>query len=124
MAKKKKKQRAPQQAQGEAKASSRREGDTAQVRRVKELRDQPVRERSVDNDILFSLPAIKAMLGALAVGIVCYVLSYFGETLGIGQMQQAFHIASYALFAISFVLLVIGRVQGKHRTAQRRAEQR
>ena len=81
------------------------------------------RQRSVDNDILFSLPLTKAMLAALALAIVLYVLSYFGEALGVEALQSYGHVASYALFAVTFFLLVVARVQAKRLTQQRRAEQ-
>ena len=40
------------------------------IREAKELERAKARPRSVDNDILFSLPTAKAMMGALAAGIV------------------------------------------------------
>lgn len=93
------------------------------VREAKELERAKARPRSVDNDILFSLPLTKAMLAALAAGVVCYVLSYIGEAGGIEVLARYGRIASYALFACTFFLLVVARVQGKRLTQRRRAEE-
>lgn len=92
------------------------------IREAKELEQAKARPRSVDNDILFSLPLTKAMLAVLALAIVLYVLSYFGEALGVSALREYGHIASYVLFALTFFLLVAARVQAKRLTQQRRAE--
>lgn len=91
------------------------------IREAKELERAKARPRSVDNDILFSLPTAKAMMGALAAGIVCYVLSFIGEAAGIDVLATYGRIASYALLACTFFLLVIARVQAKKLTQERRA---
>ena len=91
------------------------------IREAKELEQAKARSRTVDNDILFSLPLTKAMLAALAIAIALYVLSYFGEVLGVSVLQEYGHIASYVLFALTFFLLVAARVQAKRLTQQRRA---
>ena len=93
------------------------------IRAAKEAEAAKARQRSVDNDILFSLPLTKAMLAALALAIVLYVLSYFGEALGVEALHSYGHVASYALFAVTFFLLVVARVQAKRLTQQRRSEQ-
>lgn len=103
------------------KKPGRAEGDTERVRRVKAMRDAPAKPRSVDSDILFSLPVIKVMIAVFAAGLVFYVLSYFSEVLGISEAHDVLLAIGFALFAITFVLLVIGRVQGKKLTSERRA---
>lgn len=92
------------------------------IREAKERERANARERSVDNDILFSLPVTKVMLAALAVAIVLYVLSYLGEVFGVGALQHYGHVVSYALFALTFFLLVVARVQAKKLTRERRGQ--
>lgn len=94
-------------------------GDTERVRRIREARRAPVR-RSVDNDILFALPAGKGMLAVLAIALVLYVGSYLVVALGSLELQAALQYAAYALFAVSFVLLVVARTQTRRRTAAHR----
>lgn len=121
---KKKKRRTVTPAQEGTPKPERKGGNTSQVRHIKNLRNEPSKPRSVDNDILFGLPAGKAMVASLAVGIVCYVLSYVFSLLPVEGVSDFFHVASFALFALAFVFLVVARVQGKRRTADRRAERR
>ncbi|MBM6688859.1 hypothetical protein H6A35_08280 [Collinsella tanakaei] len=101
---------------------SKKKSNVDKIREAKERERANARERSVDNDILFSLPVTKVMLAALAVAIVLYVLSYVGEVFGVGALQHYGHVASYVLFALTFFLLVVARVQAKKLTRERRGQ--
>lgn len=120
---KKKKRRTVVTAPEETPKPKRTGGNTSQVRHIKNLRNEPSKPRSVDNDILFGLPMGKAMIASLAVGVACYVFSYIFSLVPLEDVSGFFHVASFALFALAFVFLVVARVQGKRRTAERRAEQ-
>ncbi len=95
-------------------------GETERVQRIRAYREAPARRRSVDNDILFGLPFGKALLLALAAGIVLYVVSMVAEMVGASDLCGPARYASYVMFAVTFVLLVISRTQARKLTAERR----
>lgn len=93
------------------------------IRAAKEAERAKAKPRSVDNDILFSLPAAKAMFVSLAAGVVCNVISYFGGFTGIELLESGARYVAYAFYALTFFLLVVARVQAGKLTKKRRAEQ-
>ncbi|MBM6779001.1 hypothetical protein H6A16_05775 [Collinsella tanakaei] len=93
------------------------------IRAAKEAERAKAKPRSVDNDILFSLPAAKAMFISLAAGIACNVISYFGGFTGIELLESGARYVAYAFYALTFFLLVVARVQAGKLTKKRRAEQ-
>ena len=93
------------------------------IRAAKEAERAKAKPRSVDNDILFSLPAAKAMFVSLAAGIACNVISYFGGFTGIELLESGARYVAYAFYALTFFLLVVARVQAGKLTKKRRAEQ-
>lgn len=93
------------------------------IRAAKEAERAKAKPRSVDNDILFSLPAAKAMFVALAAGIACNVISYFGGFAGIDLLETGARYVAYTFYALTFFLLVVARVQAGRLTKKRRAEQ-